>query len=132
METDDGKSIRGLGGIHFPRRTVSQLCPKTKRRHHVGDSTGPDESANALSKKYHEALNVDLVAAVDARLGALGFGQLLSPGVAFKRDAWKRIFAEVIGDLGFSPAKDHWRFASRISAADEDILQAEHKRQGLT
>lgn len=68
-----------------------------------------DEPINELSKKYHQALTLDLAAAElglqtsilrqkireDQTLGSLGFGQLLEAGGVYQRDTWEGNFSEL-------------------------------------
>jgi hypothetical protein len=76
------------------------------------------EPVNALSRKYSAELNTALAAAEAGlavpefqrrvrqshNLVAVGFGQLLTDGGGFKRDAWEEHFAELVSEIGLGDA----------------------------
>ncbi|HEY7184228.1 MAG TPA: cytochrome c [Blastocatellia bacterium] len=77
------------------------------------DTNARTEPVNALSRRFQSELPIELAAAEvgleardfydrlrwNTRLNNLGFGQLLTPGGAVKRDVWEKHFGDVAREL---------------------------------
>jgi hypothetical protein len=77
------------------------------------DTNAQTEPVNALSRRFESELSMELAAAEagleardfyerirwNSRLNNLGFGQLLAPGGAIKRDVWEKHFSDIAREL---------------------------------
>ncbi|HEY3138543.1 MAG TPA: hypothetical protein VGL29_21140 [Blastocatellia bacterium] len=97
--------------------------------------TPKEEPINALARRFAADLSLEEASAEawlqpaefcervgrSARLGQLGYAQLLVPGGAIKRDAWDRNFDELVAELGLGrPAARPTSLARNASASNAE------------